>query len=798
MFADPLLERAWLAQRAMVPMLPILSGFASAICQRPIQVVMDKGNPRTDGQRIYLRPPMELADIEPHVKRDCLQRDPDTSVQLCPACRRMERVWSTCFHEIAHCAFDTFAAVSDKDKADLIKQVIAEQPKTPQSRLDKIQQDIENLTDKGYMGVCSVISPYLPRIFNSLEDARVNRAMYTARAGCYHMFRAKAIDVFENGIHFADGFHQKWNEVKPNAQLIVGLYAKASGFDYQDWFKPEIVACLNDPDLTALLDGTDQLASPADVYRLGPQVLEIVRRHGFCKRRADREDDAPPPPEPQPQDEQPEPESGVPEEDDPEQQQQGETDDESDQEQATEDDDASKSDSDGEESEDGDAPDDDDEEEASDEADSEGSGEDASSSESDDADEDEAEADSDESGTGDDPDGDEEDSSDALDGDGDDDDATDAGYEGEDSDDLTDDEGDESFPSGDDDEDGGSAGVPEDDDDEDDIDEALKLMGDHMDPTGEEEKTQEEEDEALDQAIKQADFFDAPSENVVDVNVIDPLDPTNERVERLRPLSAEADPTTLPPESLLAGTLLRTRKVFIENKKARREYGFRAGRVASHRLATVPTGNREVFSRATNPGKRDYFVSVTMDCSGSTASTPSGMEDSNITVTKRLGAAIGELLQRVNVPFAMHAHTACSAGSRITRRAGMALDLIRIKGEHDPWDDRARDIVSRLTACSGNLDGHTLEWQRKLVERSQATEKIILYVTDGAMPAMNYQEELVILQREIETCRRLGIQLIGVGVRTDSPTAHGLDTVQLDSTEDLPLLVQEIERRLAR
>ena len=66
------------------------------------------------------------------------------------------------------------------------------------------------------------------------------------------------------------------------------------------------------------------------------------------------------------------------------------------------------------------------------------------------------------------------------------------------------------------------------------------------------------------------------------------------------------------------------------------------------------------------------------------------------------------------------------------------------------------------------------------------------------MPAANYDEELEILTREINICRRKKYTLLGVGIRTDSPRKHGLDTVQVNDDADLKAVVMHLEKRLVR
>ena len=54
------------------------------------------------------------------------------------------------------------------------------------------------------------------------------------------------------------------------------------------------------------------------------------------------------------------------------------------------------------------------------------------------------------------------------------------------------------------------------------------------------------------------------------------------------------------------------------------------------------------------------------------------------------------------------------------------------------------------------------------------------------------------LMREIETCRKRGYVLLSVGVDTDDPIKHGLDTVRLDRIEDVRAVVDHLGSRLLK
>jgi hypothetical protein len=267
---------------------------------------------------------------------------------------------------------------------------------------------------------------------------------------------------------------------------------------------------------------------------------------------------------------------------------------------------------------------------------------------------------------------------------------------------------------------------------------------------------------------------------------------------------AVAMPVEEIPRGVLTAPTMRMRQVFIENRRGKdqrnRKSGARVdGRVLGRRLST---GDDRLFKSRKLPGKRDYFVVIGGDCSGSQSS-------GSMIPQKMAMWAQAEMCQQTNVPFAMYGHTASwtrdgrgMPNTVVTSEHGQqvvcSLDLYEIKSERDVWDDKARQRLFDLGPAGANLDGHTLEWYRKRAMESNATDRVIMYYTDGEMPAENYNEELEILEREIKLCKRLGIHLMGVGIGTDSPSDYGLDTVQIDTVDEIDKVVRHLEKVLER
>lgn len=238
-------------------------------------------------------------------------------------------------------------------------------------------------------------------------------------------------------------------------------------------------------------------------------------------------------------------------------------------------------------------------------------------------------------------------------------------------------------------------------------------------------------------------------------------------------------------ESVLGPALLQTRRAFNENARAKHMRNLKSGRVSGPSLAKrAPFNDPRMFKKTVLPGKRSYSVLIGIDISGSTRGR-------NVVLAKRAAKAQAELCSRVGVDFAVYAHTAEPEDS-----GDLSLEIYEIKNFREQWHDQAKEALDNIGSYSQNLDGHTIEYYRKLIEREQTTDKIILYYTDGKMPAANFKEELNVLQDQILHCKRQGIELMGVGIRTDSPIRHGLDTVRVDTDSDLVKVVEHLEKKL--
>ena len=249
-----------------------------------------------------------------------------------------------------------------------------------------------------------------------------------------------------------------------------------------------------------------------------------------------------------------------------------------------------------------------------------------------------------------------------------------------------------------------------------------------------------------------------------------------------------------------------------------------AGRLHGSKLAKVPSGGRRVFRRVEKPAKRSYAVLIGVDQSGSTR----GGCDKYL---RSLAYGQATLLDKLGIPFAIAGHTgnrydewqddydlewqdkkAYEEVVALTGERRMSLATIQlIKNFAEPWDLRAKMSHAALKGSIQNLDGITMRAYINMLCAQRATDRILLYYTDGAMPAEDRGHQKIILTSECRRAKAMSklpdrrLHLVGVGVGTDSPKEYGLDTIEVPEHRDDPsgqegigLVVAGLAERIAK
>jgi len=271
--------RAQTAVKAFRKMQHGLTSYARAITgDKKVRVQIDGGPPRTDGKIIYYRPPLALGDNLRHDRAVCDKRDPETRLLICAACKVHEEVLVNIYHEIAHLAFGTFAKTTERAKVDAIAHAVREHGGTEEAIRKRIESAPVHMIDS-YLGLSGLISPYLPNLFNCLEDARVDSSMFEARKGTRKMLEADTFSLFRDGIPMPDGTFKTWLEAPLNGQIAIACYLQGAGYvEWEKYLHPQIAVHMADPDVRALVTRAADVKSASEVYNLSfPPACQAAR-----------------------------------------------------------------------------------------------------------------------------------------------------------------------------------------------------------------------------------------------------------------------------------------------------------------------------------------------------------------------------------------------------------------------------------------------------------------------------------------------------------------------------------------
>lgn len=751
-------QRAWAAVEAARRQAPIFQAFGKAITGKRMPVVINAFATCTDGETIFIQPPLELGDpgASRHIGHLCHQHAED-GLSKCGACRIQEVLLSRVYHELAHPFFGTLAAPTSTDISyaadEALKRAIERGVDESKAR-DAILKLLSRRDTEGYMGLANAISVWLPLIINTFEDFRVNECVFQYQPGMRRVLGSD-IRAAVNGIIDVQLSGKKTFATEFLAMLSV--YSEASEWD-GEWraLKDDTITALVDSKPVRTIIGEVKTAkSVGQVFKLGNEFLALAQAKGLFI-------------DPDPNDKY------------------------------------------NEEEESGDC-----------EGEAEG-GESGNST---------AVGQKGNSAAGStQPGGDQGDSADG--------DATSDQPDGPGS---------------------CSKGKPKAKarkgkglDGPEAPESAAKRVKDLLENIlghGDESPVNEDgtpDDSGggsrgsqsfdLELAISESEWFAGPSQKVRGVRIIVPGDPIDPKMSLEEQASWRIPNINSHYEASLAGKTSRYGdEQFVKrdgtelSKLAAREAGrarlvFAANRAVKNTRnqehgkiyrPTMPrklkTGDYKIFGEKTRPDQRDYAVLVGVDVSGSTSRDGDDRGESLNVLSRKCAYVQMDLLNRIGIRnTACYAHT----GNMVTQRdvrgdrkvkrdwydgvgSSMEVGLYQIKSWDQPWDNKAKARMDSLQPLCSNLDGHTFEAYLKLLHRVPATHRILLYFTDGAMPAENHMEELEILKTVIPRAQREpGMSILTVGVQNDDPKKHGLDMVRLDGPADIGRVTEALREKI--
>ena len=200
------------------------------------------------------------------------------------------------------------------------------------------------------------------------------------------------------------------------------------------------------------------------------------------------------------------------------------------------------------------------------------------------------------------------------------------------------------------------------------------------------------------------------------------------------------------------------------------------GKLDVRRLVPLVKGlDRAVFYRTQQGMDLDVAVSIVIDESGSMCS--------NMRTTTLLAIALGEVLDRIGIPFEVVGSTTKYAGgdkgmpelNGHSRTNPIVLDLFKTFGEQ--WKS-IRTRITELSPQYHNVDGEVIEMAAKRLGARSENRKIIISLSDGEpytgqRPTKTTHGTVQFygdnLKNVCKAVRKAGIEIYGFGIETEDP-----------------------------
>lgn len=713
-----------------------LSSFASSIANKKVTVRAGI-NTYTDGTNIYIRPPISLAHKPTHDRSLCHKRGEDHQ-ELCPGCRRIEELYTHLNHELGHIVFGSLSfSIDVRDWVDDIRNVCTEY--VDQDYADWVIGKINRHSPKDAANFANSIHPTIGTGWNFVEDFRMENLVGKAHPGFVSMSWNTGEGILINGIDDGNGGTQRWTDMPPDNQIhAVWLFA-AQNHEVEKYFDSRVTV----PVREFISTYQRKLNNPMDSAIMSIVFYGFMKRRGFFSDGNNGHQSQP---------------GGSDESTKQSAEQSGKQSGK----QSGGTGSSCKSD------------------EASLDADDQnsGGGKDSTQNEGGTSERNSGNNEHDNSsrysnGT-DDPESRESDSRSNGDSSAAGGDTTDTNQDGI-SDNSTGTSGEDSCDSVQETSSTGEitphkCGIHRNEN-------GTFEVGSSV-PLGDDANADFNiDDRDLNIIIKQSQDYDEYCASIDALTYLNPLDARKDGTK----LVDEPDMINLAP------AMLHARRVFSDSKLDKHVRNLKTGKLDAGVLGRRAWNNDpRLFRKTLRAEGIDFEVCIGLDMSSST--NWNGAFKSIV----EIGYYTAEMLNRIGVNFSLYGHKT----GRGDNNGYLCQVLMPVKTINDPWGKIQKKKILSLTPGGGSLDGHNLEMYRKILQRSKAKKKLLIYFTDGRIPETNRSEEIPIVQREVKKLNQLGIAMLGVGLETDSPKEIGMDTIKVDGSSELTIVLKEIEKRI--
>ncbi len=230
--------------------------------------------------------------------------------------------------------------------------------------------------------------------------------------------------------------------------------------------------------------------------------------------------------------------------------------------------------------------------------------------------------------------------------------------------------------------------------------------------------------------------------------------------------------------------------------------GYRSGRINPGALHRIPTGDERLFRRKFVSRTKDAAVSLVVDMSGS-------MGGSKIELANQAAFAMSVSLDRLNITHEVIGFTTKSPPSTLpdgrdfydVAREHKASRISRIEAVYmpilKPFNSRLTGDRRRAFACadyevdlSNNIDGESIEYAGYRLANRKEARKIMIVLSDGQPCASgDHVAQSVHLKRVVKRLEGSGMDVLGIGIQTDSVRDYYKKSVVIYGLDELATTV---------
>lgn len=236
------------------------------------------------------------------------------------------------------------------------------------------------------------------------------------------------------------------------------------------------------------------------------------------------------------------------------------------------------------------------------------------------------------------------------------------------------------------------------------------------------------------------------------------------------------------------------------------ENGRRSGKLHSANLARLATHDPRVFRRKHENRSKDVAVSLVIDMSGS-------MHGGKILLATQAAYALASVLERLRITHEVICFTTGKAvadesliraeeakmGRRYTRNEALYMPVLKNYGERFGVDVRSRfGWLPNTSTMRNNVDGESVEIAaRRLLSRKE-NGKVMIVLSDGYPAASGDSGKLNDhLKEVVKESMRAGINVVGIGIQSDSVKSFYPKSVVINDVDELPkTVIQELRHLL--